>query len=247
MANYIQEPLYFNYSILEQRIDDIIQSPKKNEKLIDEISPVLIWDDLFCTAAEVLKTTDHKKTLTLLCVNEICPLQRQSYCLEAYNQLPYSNHQTRKEILRLDLIKDIECYSAVLPGGRYRNWTGNEDDLDFSNPFLARNFLWAHYDLLFFENYTPDPKLKVPEIALICFYSGVIINKTQNASQIAEKFGYSNKTSGSGLYQDYTEYIREDIRVTLNSKKYLTNVKKYFEDRGDFEYAEKVKNDLAKI
>lgn len=48
-------------------------------------------------------------------------------------------------------------------------------------------------------------KLKVPQIALIHVYEGRPITRA-NAGIIAAKHGYTAKTSGEGLFQDYTKY-----------------------------------------
>ncbi len=50
-----------------------------------------------------------------------------------------------------------------------------------------------------------NDKLKVPQIALIHVYEGVQITRN-NAGKIAAKYGYTSKSSGEGLFQDYTNY-----------------------------------------
>jgi hypothetical protein len=48
-------------------------------------------------------------------------------------------------------------------------------------------------------------KLKVNQVALIYVYEGLLITR-ENAGEIAAKYGYTAKTSGEGLFQDFTYY-----------------------------------------
>jgi hypothetical protein len=68
-------------------------------------------------------------------------------------------------------------------------------------------------------------KLKVPQIALIHVYEGKQITD-ENAKEIAAKYGYTAKTSGKGLYQDYLKYCKTSDRKakpTAETKKTLIN------------------------
>ena len=68
-------------------------------------------------------------------------------------------------------------------------------------------------------------KLKVPQIALIHAYNGIQITRS-NASEIARNYGYTNKSSGEGLFQDYTFYCNPANRKatpTLCTSKKLKN------------------------
>jgi hypothetical protein len=62
------------------------------------------------------------------------------------------------------------------------------------------------------QNPTKTVKLKVKQIALIHVYEGFQITR-ENAGEISAKHGYTAKTSGEGLFQDYTDY-----RSTANRK-----------------------------
>ena len=57
---------------------------------------------------------------------------------------------------------------------------------------------------------TPD-QLTVKQIALIHIYEHKQITR-ENAGKIAEKHGYTSKTSGEGLFQDYTTYCSPQNR-----------------------------------
>jgi hypothetical protein len=52
---------------------------------------------------------------------------------------------------------------------------------------------------------TQTDKLKVKQIALIHIYEGLQITR-ENAGEIAAKYGYTAKTSGEGLFQDFTKF-----------------------------------------
>lgn len=52
---------------------------------------------------------------------------------------------------------------------------------------------------------TETKGLSVPSIALKHFYEGLQITR-ENADEIAAKHGYNSKSSGEGLFQDYTFY-----------------------------------------
>ncbi len=52
---------------------------------------------------------------------------------------------------------------------------------------------------------TKTNRLKVNQIALIHYYEGIQITR-ENAREIAAKHRYTAKTSGEGLFQDYTYY-----------------------------------------
>lgn len=63
---------------------------------------------------------------------------------------------------------------------------------------------------------TNKKRLKVNQIALIHIYNNEIINR-DNAQSIAEKNGYRSKTSGEGLFQDFTLYrSRTNRRAKTN-------------------------------
>lgn len=65
----------------------------------------------------------------------------------------------------------------------------------------------------------------MPQIALIHFYNGTIINR-DNSKEIAAQYGYISKASGEGLYQDYIKYSSAANRKGVknpNSVKQLTN------------------------
>lgn len=73
--------------------------------------------------------------------------------------------------------------------------------------------------------------LKVPQIALIHVYEGIQITRV-NAGEIAAKHGYTAKTSGEGLYQDYLKYVNVNDRkakTTAETKKTLKNKIELFE------------------
>ncbi|WP_026754400.1 hypothetical protein [Sediminibacter sp. Hel_I_10] len=54
-------------------------------------------------------------------------------------------------------------------------------------------------------------RLKIPQIALLNYYSGIHISM-DNAKQIAADAGYNSEFSGKGLYQDYLEYVEPSKR-----------------------------------
>ena len=55
-------------------------------------------------------------------------------------------------------------------------------------------------------------QLKVKQIALIHIYEGIRISR-KNAAEIAAKYGYHSKTSGEGLFQDYTLFQSKTNRT----------------------------------
>lgn len=74
-------------------------------------------------------------------------------------------------------------------------------------------------------------KLKVPQIALIHIFEDNQISE-ENASEIASLYGYTAKTSGKGLYQDYLKYFLRKNRIakpTADTKKTLQNKISLFE------------------
>ena len=74
-------------------------------------------------------------------------------------------------------------------------------------------------------------RLKVKQIALIYVYNEIQITR-DNAIEIATKYGYTSKTSGEGLFQDYTNFSslanRKGRPFPFTSKK-LQNKIKLFE------------------
>lgn len=72
---------------------------------------------------------------------------------------------------------------------------------------------------------TKPQKLGVPIIALIHIYEGKHIAE-ENAKEIAAEYGWTAKTSGKGLYQDYLKYSKRSDRTakpTAETKKTLIN------------------------
>jgi hypothetical protein len=65
--------------------------------------------------------------------------------------------------------------------------------------------------ILYKEGSQSSPKLKIRQIALLHVYKGNPINM-DNSSEIAKKYGYTNKYSGKGLYDDYTLYHKDTNR-----------------------------------
>jgi hypothetical protein len=78
---------------------------------------------------------------------------------------------------------------------------------------------------------TQTEQLKVKQIALIHFYEGKQITR-ENAGKIAAEHGYNSKSSGEGLFQDYTNYSSTANRKgkpTLCTPKKLQNKIDLFE------------------
>ena len=74
-------------------------------------------------------------------------------------------------------------------------------------------------------------KLKVPQIALIHIYKDIQITE-ENAKEIAAEYGYTSKTSGTGLYHDYLKYCKTSDRIakpSAETKKTLINKIELFE------------------
>ena len=61
-------------------------------------------------------------------------------------------------------------------------------------------------------------KEKVPVIALLYFYNGQYITR-DNATLIANKYGYNAKSSGEGLYQDFVYYANSTNRKASGENK----------------------------
>jgi hypothetical protein len=57
-------------------------------------------------------------------------------------------------------------------------------------------------------------RIKVKVIALICIYNNIHITRL-NCDEIAEKYHYTEKKSGEGLFQDYQKFNRFNARVKL--------------------------------
>lgn len=84
-------------------------------------------------------------------------------------------------------------------------------------------------------------KLTVKQIALIHVYDGKQITR-ENASEIAANYGYTSKTSGEGLFQDYIFFCdrgnRRSKPTPCSQKKFsnkielLESVSKYLSDKG---------------
>lgn len=74
-------------------------------------------------------------------------------------------------------------------------------------------------------------RLNVKVIALICFYNNLHINRS-NCKEIAIKYSYTAKTSGEGLYHDYSKYSDNMYRtkVANESKVKCINRLKLIED-----------------
>lgn len=74
-------------------------------------------------------------------------------------------------------------------------------------------------------------KLSVKVIALICFYNNLQITR-DNCDEIAAKYGYTAKTSGEGLYQDYSKFVENMYRTKIanESKVKCINRLKLIED-----------------
>ncbi len=101
----------------------------------------------------------------------------------------------------------------------YIEWyqTVNQDELDLveqiteMHKFELQYFLVQLKELIETTKLNTKPKqtgtLKVNQIALIHAYENKHITRT-NANAIAAKYGYENKNSGEGLYQDYLKYYK---------------------------------------
>jgi hypothetical protein len=63
----------------------------------------------------------------------------------------------------------------------------------------------------------PKEKLGVPLIALVHFYNNVPINR-DNSKEIAAKYGYNSKTSGEGLFHDYSKFSKNAYRLGINDE-----------------------------
>lgn len=55
-------------------------------------------------------------------------------------------------------------------------------------------------------------QLKVKQIALIHIYEGIRISR-KNATEIAARYGYRSKSSGEGLFQDYSLFLSKATRI----------------------------------
>jgi hypothetical protein len=79
-------------------------------------------------------------------------------------------------------------------------------------------------------------QIKVKQIALIHIYEGIQISR-KNASEIAAKYGYRSKSSGEGLFQDYSLFLSKATRIgepTECTKKTLNNKIRLFESTLDY-------------
>jgi hypothetical protein len=71
---------------------------------------------------------------------------------------------------------------------------------------------WLYYNWLKEFSLEIEKKIPVKVIALINLYNGIKINR-ENANAIAAKYGYTSKSSGEGLFQDYTMYLVMKRRI----------------------------------
>jgi hypothetical protein len=70
------------------------------------------------------------------------------------------------------------------------------------------------------KNIIKGEKIKI--IALLYYYNGQYITR-DNAQSIAKKYGYEAKTSGEGLYQDFTYYANNTNRKASGENKIKCN------------------------
>lgn len=87
--------------------------------------------------------------------------------------------------------------------------------------------------------------LTQPQIALMYYYKGETISR-DNANSIAAEYGYTAKTSGEGLYQDFTDYSNRTYRLAVNemTNKVLLNKIARFESIEPYIQDEKNKSVL---
>lgn len=98
-------------------------------------------------------------------------------------------------------------YDEIETEGLFNNLNQNNFE------WLTENVLWVLLDYIYrlYDKWettlieTKTDKLKVPQIALIHVYEGRQITR-ENAGEIAANHGYTAKTSGEGLFQDYTKF-----------------------------------------
>lgn len=115
-------------------------------------------------------------------------------------------------------------------------------DIILNNSYLFEKIFDKHYnqqpsdneskDIEVKENMQPKPsdkedknikkKEKMKVIALLYYYNGQYITR-DNAQSIANKYGYEAKTSGEGLYQDFTYYANNTNRKASGENKIKCN------------------------
>lgn len=133
------------------------------------------------------------------------------------NQKPKDNCLPLIIQREIELLNEIEYTIDEFKENKYWEFDFEEYQkfIDASKPiellFNLSELLVQLNRLEMFNEFSPQQpemktdKLKVKQIALIYFYEGIQITR-ENAGEIAAKYGYTAKTSGEGLFQDYTYF-----------------------------------------
>jgi hypothetical protein len=97
-------------------------------------------------------------------------------------------------------------------------------DIILNNSYLFEEIFDKHYNQQPADNEDKNIKKgeKIKIIALLYYYNGQYITR-DNAQSIANKYGYEAKTSGEGLYQDFTYYANNINRKASGENKIKCN------------------------
>ena len=158
---------------------------------------------------------DYKKLKSLLSDIEYCMFCEKEEKISEYNNIDIEK-----------ALKDLQSKNKEIPYKEIPEIKGKDGKVMKASKILDLEKIFFPFD--FFTIYqllnkikslikeqevltvkqteTKTDILKVPQIALIHVYEGIQITR-ENAGKIAAKYGYTSKTSGEGLFQDYTKYI----------------------------------------
>jgi len=211
----------------------------------------MCYDEYFVPASEMLKSEHDRKLITLFRVEDSCKIIRQERCKEALNTCPYKDPQK----FILDTLRyDLNELSYVLKYGMC--WDEKPDSISYEDTLSASCFMMAHYDYLFVQNYEKRTveKYSIYEVALIAFYSDIVVTKRESTSNKAllNTFGW---TSNEALYNDFITCSSRQNRIgdngtkikNNNQLKRLSKVRDYFLSNNQHAYAHKVSCEIEKL
>jgi len=139
-------------------------------------------------------------------ISELSQIKEEQKRIESWHKSLVKKDKSLKAIKLLENRNELHYFAEIL------------NIIDSVTDDLNKHLVTYYPDMFRVETIKPEKELTVPQIALIHVYETEAKNKgfnitLTNSSEIAAKYGYTSKTSGEGLRQDYEFYLSTTNRT----------------------------------